>query len=282
MPESVFTQTMPFAFAGGAWCSLVVALVEAFDELPELDGEAVLLAEAESSAGDDVDDDALGDDVGAVLRDAELPAGDAACALAESGFSVALDFFDRLFFVVASELPGVSAGAAVLPAVVVFAGCSVWVFFDGLFFGVLVSVPLSDADVCDASEFWFFLVRLFLVVLVSAAVVPLESALVLFWERLFFAVPAESLEATASALAVVFFLDLDFGFESSAAESVPLGEVSGAAFFFALFFLVVVLLSLWPLGVGEPVCCAPRAFALPKSSNVDAKTAKSTRLLDLI
>lgn len=280
MPESVFTQTMPFAFAGGAWCSLVVALVEAFDELPELDGGAVLLA-AESSAGDDVDDDALGDDVGAVLRDAELLAG-AACALAESGFSVALDFFDRLFFVVASELPGVSAGAAVLPAVVVFADCSVWGFFDGLFFGVLVWVPLSDADVCDASEFWFFLVRLFLVVVVSAAVAPLESALVLFLERLFLAVPAESLEATASELAVVFFLDLDFGVESSAVESVPLGEVSVAAFFFALFFFVVVLLSLWPLGVGDPVCWAPRAFALPKSSNVDAKTAKSTRLLDLI
>jgi len=258
---------------------VVVALVEAFDELPALDGLSVLLAGAGAAAGDDVDDDALGDDVGAGLRDVALVAG-ADCAFAESVFSVALDFFDRLFFVVvASELAGVSPGAAVL---LVVAASSVWVFFDRLFFVVLVSVPLSDADVCDASEFWFFLVRFFLVVLVSAAVAPLESALVLFWERLFFAVPAESLEATASALAVVFFLDLDFGFESSAAESVPLGEVSGAAFFFALFFLVVVLLSLWPLGVGEPVCCAPRAFALPKSSNVDAKTAKSTRLLDLI
>ena len=100
MPESVFTQTMPFAFAGGAWCSLVVALVEAFDELPELDGGAVLLA-AESSAGDDVDDDALGDDVGAVLRDAELPAGDAACVSGGRQKGVTIGAWVGVFFALA-------------------------------------------------------------------------------------------------------------------------------------------------------------------------------------
>jgi len=258
---------------------VVVALVEAFDELPALDGLSVLLAGAGAAAGDDVDDDALGDDVGAGLRDVALVAG-ADCAFAESVFSVALDFFDRLFFVVvASELAGVSPGAAVL---LVVAASSVWVFFDRLFFVVLVSVPLSAAEVCDASELWFFLVRLFFAVFVSAAVASLASALVLFLERLFFVVVAESLEAVAWPLAVVLFLDLDFAFESSAAESVPLCEVSAAAFFFALFFLVVVLLSFWSVGVVDPACCAPLTLALPKSSNADAKTAKSTPLLDLI
>ena len=195
-------------------------------------------------------------------------------------FSVALDFFARLFFVVvASELAGVSAGAAVLLAV---AASSVWAFFARLFFVVLVSVPVSAAEVCDASELWFFLARLFFVVLVSAAAASLESALVLFLERLFFVVVAESLEAAASPLAVVFFLDLDFGFESSAVESVPLCDGSVAAFFFVLFFLVVVVLSFWSVGVVDPACCAPLMLALPKSSNADAKTAKSTTLLDLI
>jgi hypothetical protein len=67
---------------------------------------------------------------------------------------------------------------------------------------------------------------------------------VLFLDRLSSLVVAESLEAAASPLAVVFFLDLDLGFESSAAESVLLCDASVAAFFFALFSLVVVLLSL--------------------------------------
>ena len=54
---------------------MVVALVEAFDELPALDGLSGLPAGAGAAAGDDVDDDVLADDVGAGLRDAELVAG---------------------------------------------------------------------------------------------------------------------------------------------------------------------------------------------------------------
>jgi hypothetical protein len=178
-------------------------LVEAFDELPELDEGIGLLAGA--AAGDDGDDGVLGDDAGAGLRDAELVAGTGS-AVEASVFSVALGFFDRLFFV------------------------------------ALVSVPVFAAEGCDASELSFFLVRLFFVVLVSAAAASVESALVLFLDRLSSLVVAESLEAAASPLAVVFFLDLDL--ESSAAESLLLCDASVAAFFFVLFSLVVVLLSL--------------------------------------
>ncbi len=216
-------------------------MVEAFDELPELDEGVGLLAGA--AAGDDGGDGVLGDDAGAGLRDAE-PVDGAGSAVEASVFSVAWGFFDRLFFV------------------------------------ALVPVPVGAAAGCAASELSFFLVRLFFVVLVSAAAAPVESALVLFLDRLSSLVVAESLEAAASPLAVVFFLDLDLGFASSAAESVLLGDV--AALFFVLFFLVVVLLSLWSVGVVDPACCVARTVALPESSNADAKIAKSTPLLDLI
>jgi hypothetical protein len=260
---------------------VVVALVGAFDALPELMGGVVLLAGAGAAVDDDVDDEALGDDAGAGLRDAEVVAG-AGSGVAASALSVALDFFDLLFLgVVASALAEVSAVVAVLPVPPVSAGWSALLLFDLLFFAPPVSVvAVSAAADCDASALWFFLLRLFFVVLVSAVAVSVESALVAFLGRLFFVVVAESL--VASPPAVDFFLDLAFDFEASVAASVPLCDVSVFALFVVLFFLVVVLLSLWSLGVVDPVCCIPRAVTLPKSRQADAKTGKNNLLLKLI
>src|SRR5205814_4453538 len=86
---------------------------------------------------------ALGAEVPVDLRDAELDAG-AASAVVVSRLSAAFVFFERLFFVVllASELAEVSPVAVVLLPAEVSAPSAVLLFFDRLFFVAVVSAAL--------------------------------------------------------------------------------------------------------------------------------------------
>jgi hypothetical protein len=99
-----------------------------------------------------------------------------------------------------------------------------------------VGLPAASAD---------FLEGLFFVVdleVSAAAELSAESALALFFERLFFGVVEESAAAELSALSAAFFLDLDL---LVLLESAVVSELSAeSSAFFLDFFLVVVELSL--------------------------------------
>jgi hypothetical protein len=136
-------------------------------------------------------------------------------------------------------------------------------FFDRDFFGAVVESLLAfaaesvlDAELSVASAVALFFERDFFIVVAesplfaeesAAAVLPsVASAVVLFLERDFFgAVAVELSEAAASVLSAAFFLDLEVLFLVESAVALGLVcELSLAAAFFLLFFLVVVLISL--------------------------------------
>lgn len=207
MPESVFTQTIPALFAGGA-CWVAVGF-EAGAVAAELLLDTGVAAGAGLLAGT-VEAAGLAAGVG-LLAGAVEAAGVGAAAAVEAD-SVDLDFFERLFFGAAVPL---SADAVLLVA----ESSAVAVFFDFLF-GLAVSEV--DVDVAAAS---------------------LLSADADFFERLFLGVEDVELSAVAFSLSAADFLRVLFFLEralvsSAACEVAASAEAESAFFFFAVFFLV--------------------------------------------
>ena len=168
--------------------------------------------------------------------------------------AVSADFLDRPFFAVVEESAALetSAESADFVVRVFFFGVasvsdeaavasveSALLFFERLFF-----VPVSDAESSAAGRLPaasgdflpFFAVDLLLSAVVELSV---ESALALFFERLF--LPVEPSVAELSALSALFFFDLDLA--GSAAES-PVDCCKSSALAFFLDFFLGVELSL--------------------------------------
>jgi len=156
--------------------------------------------------------------------------------------------------------------------------------------GVPLAADLLAAELSVTSAVLLFFDRDFLVLAVSAPVVPFPgesavavlldaelsvvSAVLLFLEVLFLGVAVALSGAAASVLVAAFFLDLEvLVFVESVVASGLLWDVSEDAAFFLVFFLVVELASVWSLESDDPDCCAARAVRLPKISSIAATSA---------
>lgn len=195
---------MRLLFAGGVCCAALAFVDGAVLLVPAGAGVvAGLLAGALLASG-------AGD---GLLAGAEFAAG------ADAVDSAAVVFLDRLcLVVVASAL----AGGAPPAAAELSAVSAVALFFER-----------------DFAESPLFAEEPAATVLLSVA-----SGAVLFLERDFFGAVAVELEAAASVLSGAFFLDLEVVLlVESAVASGLVCELSLAAAFFLLFFLVVVLVS---------------------------------------
>jgi len=165
--------------------------------------------------------------------------------------------------------------------------------------GVPLAADLLAAELSVTSAVLLFFDRDFLVLAVSAPVVPFPgesavavlldaelsvvSAVLLFLEVLFLGVAVALSGAAASVLVAAFFLDLEvLVFVESVVASGLLWDVSEDAAFFLVFFLVVELASVWSLESDDPDCCAARAVRLPKISSIAATSANTTPLLAFI
>ena len=250
MPESVFTHTIPLLFAGGVCCCALVAFVEGEGVLA-----GVLLAEGVPAADVSVAADFLVRlfFAGAVSPpdvdpDAVVGEGFSAAAASSafvflavpvaSGESAVLDFLERLFFVLVSA----AVASADFPEAAELSLASD--LFERFFF--VVDLPPSAGALSAASA--DFLALLFLVagaLLSAVAEESLASALLLFFDRLFFVAVESSVPAELSALAAeLFFLDFDFVLLPASADASERLAVSSGFAFFLLFFFVVVELSL--------------------------------------
>jgi hypothetical protein len=145
---------------------------------------------------------------------------------------------------------------------------------------------LLEAEESPASA--DFLLLLFFVVdlllSVPAALDELLSALVvLFLDFAFDELPLSAfVELAELSVASVLFLLLDFELLLVlAVESVLLCEESSVVFFFDVFFLVVVELSLWSCEPDE-LACRAQVVTDPHKSRQAASNARTTPLLDLI
>jgi hypothetical protein len=254
-------------FAGGVCCCALVAFVEGEGMLA-----GVLLAEgvpaadvsvaadflvrlffASAVSPPDVDPDAVVEEGFSAAAPSsafvflEWPflvvvAGALASALAAvplaSGESAVLDFLERLFFVLVSA----AVASADFPEAAELSLASD--LFERFFF--VVDLPLSPGALSAASA--DFLALLFLVagaLLSAVGEESLASALLLFFDRLFFVAVESSVPAELSALAAeLFFLDFDFVLLPASADASERLAVSSAFAFFLLFFFVVVELSL--------------------------------------